>query len=119
MAEDAAPEWMIAEKVSPKQKPVGRPVPPIPPHLKGASMTKPVDAASAARIESDFSDLIQASSAADEFDIHSRILDCMDENRISPVQANRLLKSLFHLVDGGPGMLRITKEGEVERMEGN
>lgn len=116
MAGDQTPEWMTRDKLSPRHKAPGRPVPPIPARLAGANMKKPVDRVVSEKFEQDFSALIECCVKDDEYDITCRIHDCMDEGKISPPQAHRLLRTLFHKFDGGPGMCRVDQDGNVHEL---
>ena len=95
----------------------GRAVPDIPERLKGCDMRKPVDPETSQRLFDEFVSLITSGGPDDEKDTHCRIMDAMDAVRISPAQAEKLLKKLFRSIDGGPGMCRIDREGNAIPME--
>jgi hypothetical protein len=95
----------------------GRSVPSIPAKFNGADMRKPVDPLAAQRLFDEFAILIDSCGQIDEQDTNVRILDAMDAGRISPPQAEKLLKRLFRKFDGGPGMCRIDSDGNVIPME--
>lgn len=111
-----AAEWMVRQGLSQKDKQTGRPVPPIPARLMGADMKKPIDREVAEKFARDFEALIDGCGQEDEYDITCRIHDCMDEGKISPPQAERLLKTLFRKFDGGPGMCRIDRDGNIHEL---
>jgi hypothetical protein len=113
--------WMSWDGPWQGSKPVwrqsGRDVPDIPERLKGCDMKKPVDPSSSQRLFDEFASVIAAGGPSDEKDTHCRIMDAMDAGRISPPQAEKLLRKLFRSIDGGPGMCRIDREGNVIPME--
>ena len=116
MSDDKSHQWMVDQGVSPRHKQAGRVVPPIPASLAGASMRQPIDREAAERFEKDFMALIECSGVDSEYDINARILDYMDESKITPSQAHKLLKMLFHKADGGAGMCRVDRDGNVHAM---
>ena len=95
----------------------GRPMPEVPQDLRNANMKKPIDQKASQKMEADFEVLIDGCDQADEYATQCRILDSMDAGRISPPQANKLLKRLFRKFDGGHGMCRIDRDGNVISME--
>lgn len=113
--------WMSWDGPWKGSKPVwrqrGRAVPGIPERLKGCDMRKPVDPSSSQRLFDEFASVIAGGGPGDENDTHCRIMDAMDAGRISPPQAEKLLKKLFRSIDGGLGMCRIDRDGNVIPME--
>ena len=95
----------------------GRPVQDIPAKLRGADMRRPVDPLEAQRLFDEFAMLIDSCCESNEQDTIARILDAMDAVRISPPQAEKLLRRLFRKLDGWAGMCRIDRDGNVISME--
>jgi len=121
ISQPLAGPWMTWDGPWKGSKPVwrqrGRAVPDIPERLKGCDMRKPVDPETSQRLFDEFASLIAGGGPDDEKDTLGRIMDAMDAVRISPPQAEKLLKKLFRSIDGGPGMCRIDREGNVIPME--
>jgi hypothetical protein len=106
---DDRPEWLRELgkwPVLPKQR---YPVPPI----KGSiRVEKTFDADSAAGLVKDYEAAISSVADADEAEeLRGMILDAMTANRISPVQAVRLITSVILKIEGGTGSRRILPDG--------
>jgi hypothetical protein len=114
MRDEELPQWLREIGRRPKERQIGRPVPPISGSIKVEREFNPIKAAS---LERDFSAAIDDSMPEQESDLHVRILDCMTGNRLEAPQAYRLLLKLWAKNGGGlPGLSRVDSSGNLEAL---
>jgi hypothetical protein len=111
MQSEDLPQWLIDIGRRPATRTTGRPVPPISGSVKVAAE---LDEDAAAKLEKDFRIAIDLCGPEDEPDINGRILDAMTGNRISSVQAHRLLCALFSKFDKRGRLSRVDASGDLQ-----
>jgi len=111
MTAQELPQWLQEIGRTPKPHNSGRPVPPTAGSIK---REQELDEPAAARLESDFRLVIESCTEDQEQAVNGQVLDAMAGNRLSSLQAYRLLSSLFRRFDGCQGISRIDSEGNPQ-----
>jgi len=111
MTAQELPQWLQEIGRTPKPHNCGRPVPPTSGAIR---KEQTLDDRAAGLLEQDFRAVIESCSQDQEAEINGQVLDAMAGNRLSSLQAYRLLSSLFRRFDGCQGISRIDVEGNPQ-----
>ena len=82
-------------------------IPPVPAALKGISDTKPLDEEKADRLFREFMTVVDEADGTEGLEeLRLQVLDTMTANRISSLQAVRLIAAIIRRIEGGDHVAR-------------